>query len=180
MAVMVASAGPNRVARGRRVKSCCSGFISEPPQLKTEGGLDSQAALGPSGPVSRVLYPHRASGGGDHLSGAAVTRRLKRPTRGLRAPHEDDPARAHGARRLHSPPIWPCSGWGLPSRPVTRPLVRSYRTVSPLPALAGGEPLAVWSLWHFPSGRPAWALPSTLPGGARTFLGRPKADRSEE
>ena len=27
----------------------------------------------------------------------------------------------------------PCSGWGLPSRPVTRPLVRSYRTVSPLP-----------------------------------------------
>jgi hypothetical protein len=25
-------------------------------------------------------------------------------------------------------------------------------------------------LWHFPSGCPAWALPSTLPGGARTFL----------
>jgi len=25
-------------------------------------------------------------------------------------------------------------------------------------------------LWHFPSGYPAWALPSTLPGGARTFL----------
>ncbi len=27
-------------------------------------------------------------------------------------------------------------------------------------------------LWHFPSGRPAWALPSSLPFGVRTFLGR--------
>ncbi len=34
---------------------------------------------------------------------------------------------------LHPFPIWSCSGWGLPSRPVTRPLVRSYRTVSALP-----------------------------------------------
>ena len=25
-------------------------------------------------------------------------------------------------------------------------------------------------LWHYLSGCPAWALPSTLPGGARTFL----------
>ena len=30
-------------------------------------------------------------------------------------------------------------------------------------------------LCHFPSGRPAWALPSALPGGARTFLSLPKA-----
>ena len=35
--------------------------------------------------------------------------------------------------QLYSPPIWSCSEWGLPSRPVTRTLVRSYRTVSPLP-----------------------------------------------
>jgi len=66
-----------------------------------------------------------------------------------------------------SPPIWSCSEWGLPSRPVTRPLVRSYRTVSPLPFPNGKGGL---SLWHFPSRRRAWALPSTLPGGARTFL----------
>ena len=39
---------------------------------------------------------------------------------------------------LHPFPIWSCSEWGLPSRPVTRPLVRSYRTVPPLPAEAGG------------------------------------------
>ena len=31
------------------------------------------------------------------------------------------------------PPIRPCSQWGLPSRPVARTLVRSYRTVAPLP-----------------------------------------------
>ena len=35
---------------------------------------------------------------------------------------------------LHPFPIRSCSGWGLPSRPVTRPLVRSYRTVASLPA----------------------------------------------
>src|SRR5690606_689899 len=30
-------------------------------------------------------------------------------------------------------PIWSCSRWGLPCRPVARLAVRSYRTVSPLP-----------------------------------------------
>ena len=33
-------------------------------------------------------------------------------------------------------PMWACSGRGLASRRVTTPLVRSYRTFSPLPALA--------------------------------------------
>src|SRR3954463_12168987 len=31
-------------------------------------------------------------------------------------------------------PAWPCTGWGLPGRRVTAPPVRSYRTISPLPA----------------------------------------------
>jgi len=44
-------------------------------------------------------------------------------------------------------PIWPCSVWGLPSRPVTGPLVRSYRTLSPLPFVK----TAVCFLLHFPS-----------------------------
>jgi len=35
-----------------------------------------------------------------------------------------------------------------------------------------GPPSAVCSLWHFPAGRPDWVLPSTLPCGVRTFLGR--------
>src|SRR4029450_2898420 len=36
-------------------------------------------------------------------------------------------------RAAGTPPTWPWSGGGLAGRPVTRPLVRSYRTVSPLP-----------------------------------------------
>jgi len=37
-----------------------------------------------------------------------------------------------------SPPIWPCTGWGLPGRRVTATPVRSYRTFSPLPPEGGG------------------------------------------
>src|SRR5690554_1807414 len=38
------------------------------------------------------------------------------------------------AGHLTFPPARSCSGWGLPSRPVTWPLVSSYLTVSALPA----------------------------------------------
>jgi hypothetical protein len=37
-------------------------------------------------------------------------------------------------RAASSPPTWPCTGRGLPARPVTRRAVRSYRTIAPLPA----------------------------------------------
>ena len=46
-----------------------------------------------------------------------------------------------------------------------RTLVRSYRTVSPLPPIVGGL-----SLLHCPSGHPDLALASTLPNGVPTFL----------
>jgi hypothetical protein len=93
-------------------------------------------------------------GSGGHLSRTSVARRLQRPTRGRGGP----------PRR---PPIWPCSGWGLPSQPghpgcwwsLTPPF-------HPYP----WEPRAVCFLWHCPSSHPAWALPSTLPCGVRTFL----------
>ncbi len=56
-----------------------------------------------------------------------------------------------------------------------RALVRSYRTVSPLPVpfvkLNIGSS-AVCFLWHFPAGHPDWPLASTLPCGAPTFLSR--------
>jgi len=66
------------------------------------------------------------------------------------------------------------------TEPIPSPgsLVRSYRTVSPLPATRGrppswgpSRPLAVCSLLHFPWARAPWGLPSTLPCGVRTFLG---------
>ena len=52
-----------------------------------------------------------------------------------------------------------------------RSLVRSYRTVSPLPVRLS-VPSAVYFLLHFPSGRPVWPLASTLPCGVPTFLDR--------
>src|SRR5690606_10211825 len=48
-------------------------------------------------------------------------------------------------------------------------LVVSYTTVSPLPPVRAPE--AVCFLWHCPAGHPGWELPTTLPCGARTFLG---------
>ncbi len=73
-----------------------------------------------------------------------------------------------------SPPVWPCSGWGLPSRPghpgrwcaLTAPF-HPYLCGTP----GGVSPSAVCFLWHFPADRPDWVLPSTLPCGVRTFLG---------
>ncbi len=44
--------------------------------------------------------------------------------------------------------------------------VSSCLTISPLPRWNRGGMF----LWHYLSGCPVWALPSTLPGGARTFL----------
>ena len=72
------------------------------------------------------------------------------------------------------PPFWPCSGWGLPSRPghpgrwcaLTAPF-HPYLCGTP----GGVSPSAVCFLWHCPAGRPDWVLSSTLPYGVRTFLG---------
>jgi hypothetical protein len=69
----------------------------------------------------------------------------------------------------------PCStllrvGFTEPARSPW-PLVRSYRTVSPLPVRRPrATPSAVCSLWHCPAGRPDWPLASTLPCGVPTFL----------
>jgi hypothetical protein len=116
-----------------------------------------------SRPVSRLLCPRGCRGGG-HPSGTGVAAGLVRSTRGLGRASLRGRVAAAGTS-----PIRPCSGWGLPSRPVTRPLVRSYRTVSPLPRAPAGRS-AVCSLWHCPAGRPDWRLASTLPCGGRTFL----------
>jgi len=52
------------------------------------------------------------------------------------------------------------SGGVYHAAPVTGSPVRSYRTVSPLPARRP----AVCSLWHCPSGRPDWMLSSACSG----------------
>ena len=66
------------------------------------------------------------------------------------------------------PPFWPCSGWGLPSRPGHPG--RWWSLTPPFHPYRPGGP-AVFSLWHCPAGRPGWVLPTTPPCGVRTFLG---------
>jgi len=66
--------------------------------------------------------PTRARSG-NHPSSTPIARRLKRPY----------PGTGRASRR---PPIRSCSGWGLPSQPVSRLLASSYLAVSPLPALS--------------------------------------------
>jgi hypothetical protein len=135
------------------------------PTVRREAGFRSSRPLVvASRPVRRILYRALRLGDG-HPSRPAIARRLLRPTRGSggRATHPLCSAllRVGFVEPLESPPA----------------LVRSYRTVSPLPvrpSTPGGRepPSAVCSLWHFPAGHPDWALPSTLPCGVRTFLGR--------
>jgi hypothetical protein len=94
-------------------------------------------------------------------------------TRGLGEPPRHPPRpKAGGAPFRERPPIWSCSARGLPGRPVTRPPVGSYPTISPLPVPS--PETAVSFLWHFPSGHPDWVLPSALLCGARTFLPAPR------
>src|SRR5579859_7447148 len=63
-----------------------------------------------------------------------------RPTRGFT---DEQPASrpARGASAI--PSAWSCSEWGLPSQPVTRPLVSSYLTISPLPTIPSRAQQAV-------------------------------------
>ena len=65
------------------------------------------------------------------------------------------------------------------------PLVRSYRTVSPLPrrrcskaSFRATSTLAVYFLWHCPGPCGRWALPTTVSCEARTFLHDPKRTSS--
>ena len=95
-----------------------------------------------------------------HSSRPCIAAGLQQPTR-----------RRRGSR--HRLPIWSCSRWGLPYRLVAQLVVRSYRTVSPLPVPRtpkNAGPSAVCSLLHFPSAHAAQALPGIAPCGARTFL----------
>ena len=89
----------------------------------------------------------------NHSSGTAVANCLKQPTR-------KRPRAGHTLPYL----VLLRMGFTLPRRVATR-AVRSYRTISPLPAK-----LAVYFLWHFPWAHAPQVLPGILPAGARTFL----------
>ncbi len=88
------------------------------------------------------------------------------------------PATSSGlpAARLQSVWVTPRRLFGLAptggyrAAAVASGAVGSYPTVSPLPEPLA-RPSAVCSLWPCPSPLGAQALPGSLPGGARTFLG---------
>src|SRR5512145_827991 len=92
-------------------------------------------------------------------------------TRGLRADRPSPPLPGT------CPPIRPCTGWGLPSRPGHPgrwcALTAPFHPCRGLPRDAA----AVCFLWRCPWGHPPWTLSSTLPCGARTFLQSPRGDR---
>jgi len=71
-----------------------------------------------------------------------------------------------------SPPIWPCSDWGLPCRRCYQRrgglLPHRFTLTLRHPLARGGR--AVCSLLPCPSPFGAQALPGSLPCGARTFL----------
>jgi hypothetical protein len=99
----------------------------------------------------------------------------------------------YGCRCRHPPAVYPRARAGHPqshARPVpggTRLLDLAPGGVclaGPVARVAGGllhhrftlaaapgGAVAVCSLWHCPAGHPGWVLPTTLPCGARTFLG---------
>jgi hypothetical protein len=101
-----------------------------------------------------------------YSSKACVTTDLQRPTRIQCEPH-------------HGIPIWPCSGWGLPSHELL-PVARCALTAPfhPYPSPFSRK-RAVYFLLHFPWVHTPQALPGTLLCGARTFLPPPPPRRQQ-
>ena len=81
---------------------------------------DGKDNLAQSRPVSRILYP----GYKPRTAAIPLGRGLLRASSGL--------TRGHRAGSPYRPPIWPCSGWGLPCLGRRRPSGEPYLAVSPL------------------------------------------------
>lgn len=97
-------------------------------------------AFGPSlcdgveGAVSRILYPRGLS----TTLAAIIYLGCQLPDTSCDQPEgsQTSSLQAHLHCRCTIPSIWSCSGWGLPSQTVSRLLVSSYLTISPLPGIA--------------------------------------------
>ncbi len=110
--------------------------------------------------VSRVLSPLER--------GMAI--HLRRPSPDAWRDQPGRPVRKHTCREPcgpGAPPLFGLAPGGVcRAADVAAGAVRSYRTLSPLPASRGteapGPGRAVCFLWHFPWGRPRRALPGTV------------------
>ena len=113
-----------------------------------------QTACKPGSVPRRAPEGQRGDG---HSSGTPVAGRLARPTRTATR----KPAWPEGAPSL----CGLAPGGVCRAGRVAAAAVRSYRTLSPLPAVAGAEApaaRAVCFLWHFPWGHPRRVLPGTV------------------
>ena len=144
------------------------------PELRTPRGLpsfadpDAQVCEGrrTSRPVRRVLSPG-ASRHPDGRSSISACRCRQAPAVHPQA-SGGQPSNACAGRRRTAVPLDLAPGGVYRAAPVTRcagGLLHHRFT------LTSGEPLAVCSLWHCPAGHPGSPLATTLPCGARTFLG---------
>lgn len=89
---------------------------------------------GVEGAVSRILYLRGLS----TTQAAIIYLGCQLPDTSCDQPEgsQTSSLQAHLHCRCTIPSIWSCSGWGLPSQTVSRLLVSSYLTISPLPGIA--------------------------------------------
>src|SRR5205085_3291567 len=144
------------------------------PARTGRGGSRADCKPGSVPPVTRGRWPF--------LSDAGCPAPPATGTRGLDE-QPGHPGSPPGAPLGERPPIWSCSGRGLPGRPVTRPPVGSYPTISPLPARCRrchfcGTFLRVTPTGRYPAPRsvePGLSSPPPHGGGAATRPPRPEA-----
>ena len=146
-------------ARDTRRSGRSGGSQMTPGRPTPPGGARDEPACRP-GSVSARLAATRS---------ATIHLGLPLPTAscGLPASSGGPPSNAHARSELLFLTLLRVGFTEPPRSPGA--LVVSYTTVSPLPSCRSGT--AVCFLWHCPAGHPGWALPTTLPCGARTFLG---------
>ena len=144
---------------------------------RQRGTFGSPSLALPADVCTKQKKPERACKPGSvesgHFSRMMVAHHLQQPTRTFNGSGRSAAAPSRRNRPASCLVLLPV-GFTEPNR-SPGPLVRSYRTVSPLPPgkVFLRENLsrsAVCFLWHFPYPRGRWALPTTVPCGARTFL----------
>src|SRR5438477_8506329 len=119
------------------------------------------------GSVSRVLSPEHVTQGDGHFSRTPVTRRLERPY-----------PRARTGRPI-ALLVGLAPGGVCRADAVTRAAgeLLPHRFTLTVPALSRASDRRSAFCGTGPWGFPPWALPSTLPCGARTFLPPPRGGR---
>jgi len=165
------SAARSAAASIARVPQSCPGSALRALRRRSAAQVAGEPACRPGS-----VHPRMRAGG--HPSRAAVADSLVRPTREHRTGRPQ--TLAQEAENSGTLPSWPCSGWGLPSRPGHPG--RWWSLTPPFHPYPPGRPgagpwEAVCFLWHCPAGHPGSVLPTTLPCGARTFLTAHRAAR---